>query len=68
MNAWITGTSFVVSLLMGCYGMCYLAHRYEQRFDRMLDRWWGAPTALLGGTAGTLGFAIATTLAVQALS
>lgn len=67
MNAWITATAFVTGLLVGTYGLFYLSYRYQAALDWLLNQWWGAPTALIGGAAGILGFAVLASLSPQVM-
>lgn len=52
----IAGVSAGIGAL---YGLAYLGHRFEHRFDTLLNRWWGVPTILLGGPALVLCAALA---------
>ena len=53
------GIAFAAALLFGMYLMGYLGHRYEAAAERILDRWWGFPTVMLGGCVLIIGGAIA---------
>jgi hypothetical protein len=64
----ISFAAFFGTLLGGVFGLCYLAHRFERQADWLLDQWWGAPAAMIGGVAGILGFAVAAASIVGAVA
>lgn len=58
MNAlpWI---GFAATIIGGAFAGSWLMHRYEAQLDRLIDKWWGFPTVLLGGAGAIIFVALA---------
>jgi len=46
--------AFFAGIVIGIYGFFWAAHRFDPQMEAFMDRWYGAPTALLGGSVGLL--------------
>ena len=56
---------FFASIIAGMFGLCYLIHKFESQFDLLLNKWWSAPTFLLGAPALILGISFAAATLVE---